>query len=90
MNACRTLERQNIIKQKEQEKRQFRFPITIPSSYTMSRDVKPSDTEGLEIEPGDVDTEVRHTRDAGFLKLLCHKAELNGSMQNKTKDKVHF
>lgn len=56
----------------------------------MSRDVKPSDTEGLEIEPGDVDTEVRHTRDAGFFKLLCHKAELNGSMQNKTKDKVHF
>lgn len=57
----------------------------------MSRDVKPSDTEGLEIEPGDFDTEVRHTRDAGFFfKLLCHKAELNGSMQNKTKDKVHF
>lgn len=56
----------------------------------MSRDVKPSDTEGLEIEPGDVDTEVRHTRDAGFLKLLCQNAELNGSMQNKTKDKVHF
>lgn len=68
MNACRTLnlERQSIIKPKEQEKRQLRFPITIPSSYTMSRDVKTSDTEGLEIEPGDVDTEVRHTRDAGF------------------------
>lgn len=50
MNACRTLnlERQSIIKPKEQEKRQLRFPITIPSSYTMSRDVKPSDTEGLE------------------------------------------
>lgn len=68
MNACRTLERQSIIKSKEQEKRQLGFPITIPSSYTMSRDVKTSDTEGLEIEPGDVDTEVRHndTRDAGF------------------------
>lgn len=52
--------------------------------------MKPSDREGLNIEPGDVDTEVRHIRDAGILKLSCHKAELNGSMQYKTKDKVHF
>ena len=53
-------------KKKTKTKNPGPFPITIHSSYTMSRDVKPSDTEGLEIEPGDVDTEVRHTSSGYF------------------------
>lgn len=51
-------------KQQEQEKRQLSFSTFIHSSYTKSRDEEPSsDTEGLEIEPDDVDIGVRHTRD---------------------------
>uniref|UniRef100_K1QTH9 Uncharacterized protein n=1 Tax=Magallana gigas TaxID=29159 RepID=K1QTH9_MAGGI len=53
-------------KQKEQKNRQLSFSTFIHSSYTKSRDEEPSsDTEGLVIEPDDVDIGVRHTRDEG-------------------------
>uniref|UniRef100_A0A8W8JS03 Transposase Helix-turn-helix domain-containing protein n=1 Tax=Magallana gigas TaxID=29159 RepID=A0A8W8JS03_MAGGI len=72
-------------KQKEQEKRQLSFSTFIHSSYTKSRDEEPSsDTEGLVIEPDDVDIGVRHTRDAGvqcdpdplLLENLALKSEI--------------
>uniref|UniRef100_A0A8W8JM12 Uncharacterized protein n=1 Tax=Magallana gigas TaxID=29159 RepID=A0A8W8JM12_MAGGI len=72
-------------KQEEEEERQLSFSTFINSSYNNSRDEEPSSkTEGLVIEPDEVDIGVRHTRYAGvqcdpdplLLENLALKSEI--------------
>ena len=55
------------IKQKEQERSQLSFSTFMHSSYTKSREEEFQDIETIEVEPDDVDTGMKVTRDAGII-----------------------
>ena len=55
------------IKQKEQERSQLSLSTFVHSSYTKSRAEEFHDIDTIEVEPDDVDTGMKVTRDAGII-----------------------